>query len=82
MWKEENNKLPGVFKFKDFIDAFSFITGVAMIAERMNHHPDWKNFYNVDVIELTTHDAGKQVIEKDRHLAMAIDDLYNRFAIQ
>ncbi|CAM4152279.1 MULTISPECIES: 4a-hydroxytetrahydrobiopterin dehydratase [Flavobacterium] len=77
MWKEENNSLSKSFEFKNFIEAFSFMTKVAMIAEKMNHHPEWKNVYNkVDII-LTTHDEGNTITEKDRLLAEAISSLYS-----
>jgi len=75
MWKEENNRLTRTFKFHDFKDAFGFMTKVALIAEKMEHHPNWSNVYNSVTIELSTHDAGNVVTEKDRKLAQAIDQL-------
>lgn len=75
MWTEENNCLKRNFQFKDFIEAFAFMTRVAMVAEKMNHHPNWSNVYNKVTIELSTHDAGNTVTEKDRKLANAIDKL-------
>lgn len=75
MWKEENNTLSKTFTFKNFIEAFSFMTKVAFIAEKMNHHPDWSNSYNKVTIALTTHSAGNKVTEKDRKLAEEIDKL-------
>ena len=75
MWTEENNELKRTFKFTDFIQAFSFMTKVAFIAEKMNHHPNWSNVYNTVEIKLNTHDAGNTVTEKDRKLAAAIDKL-------
>ena len=75
-WKHENNRLKKEFKFKDFTDAFGFMARVAIIAEKMNHHPTWTNTYNTVSFELSTHDAGDIVTEKDRSLAKAIDDLY------
>lgn len=75
MWKEINNSLNRTFEFKNFIEAFAFMTKVAMIAEKMNHHPEWKNVYNKVEITLTTHDANNTITEKDRQLAKAIDDL-------
>ena len=75
MWKEENNLLQQQFKFKDFSEAFSFMTRVAFLAEKMNHHPDWSNVYNTVTIKLNTHDAGNIVTDKDRRLAAAIDAL-------
>jgi 4a-hydroxytetrahydrobiopterin dehydratase len=73
MWKEENNTLQKTFKFKDFKEAFGFMTKVALVAEKMDHHPNWSNVYNKVEIQLTTHDAGNKVTEKDRKLAEAID---------
>jgi 4a-hydroxytetrahydrobiopterin dehydratase len=75
MWKEENNRLVRTFKFQDFKEAFGFMTKVALVAEKMDHHPHWSNVYNSVTIELTTHDAGNVVTEKDRKLAKAIDQL-------
>lgn len=74
-WKEENNSLKRKFKFKDFIEAWSFMTKVAMTAEKMNHHPEWSNVYNKVEITLTTHDKGNTITEKDRELAKKIDEL-------
>ena len=74
-WKEENNALKRSFKFKNFIEAWSFMTKVAMVAEKMNHHPEWSNVYNNVDITLTTHDKGNTVTAKDRELAKAIDEL-------
>jgi 4a-hydroxytetrahydrobiopterin dehydratase len=75
MWEEKNNKLSQTFAFKDFSEAFAFMTRVALIAEKMNHHPNWTNVYNKVTISLNTHDAGDIVTEKDRMLAKAIDKL-------
>ena len=76
MWKEENNKLSKTFQFSNFIEAFGFMTKVALVAEKMNHHPNWSNVYNRVVIELNTHDAGDIVTDKDRKLANAIDKIF------
>ena len=75
MWQEKENKLYQKFQFKDFSQAFAFMTRVAMEAEKMNHHPEWKNVYNTVEIWLSTHDAGDIVTEKDRKLAGKIDAL-------
>ena len=75
MWKEENNKLQQTFTFEDFVEAFGFMSKVALIAEKMNHHPEWKNVYNKVEITLTTHDEGNTITEKDRKLAKAISSL-------
>lgn len=74
-WIQENNRLKKTFKFKDFVSAFGFMTKVALIAEKMDHHPQWTNVYNTVSFELSTHDAGDVVTEKDQKLAKAIDAL-------
>ena len=78
MWEEKNNKLFKVFEFIDFVDAFGFMTQVALLAEKMDHHPDWRNVYNKVFIELTTHDKGYTITENDRILASHIDNLFNK----
>lgn len=75
MWIEENNRLKRKFIFRDFQEAFAFMTRVAFLAEKLNHHPNWSNVYNTVEIELTTHDAGNVVTEKDRKLAKEIDQI-------
>ncbi len=73
MWTETDNKLYKKFKFKDFSEAFAFMTRVALEAEKMDHHPLWTNVYNTVEIWFSTHDAGDTVTDKDRKLADAID---------
>ena len=75
MWIEKNNVLKAEFQFDDFVSAFAFMTKVAIVAEKMNHHPFWTNVYNKVTIELSTHDAGNIVTEKDHQLAKEIDRL-------
>jgi len=75
MWQEKNNQLFRFFTFKDFSEAFAFMTRVALLAEKSNHHPDWSNAWNKVDISLSTHDAGDIVTDKDRALADAIDAL-------
>jgi len=75
MWKETDNKLYKSFEFKDFSAAFAFMTRVALLAEKMNHHPTWRNTYNKVEMWLNTHDAGDTVTDKDRKLAEEIDKL-------
>jgi 4a-hydroxytetrahydrobiopterin dehydratase len=75
MWTEINNQLTRDFTFADFSEAFAFMTRVALIAEKMDHHPEWSNVYNKVTINLSTHDAGNVVTDKDRKLAAAIDKL-------
>ena len=74
-WVEADDRLSRSFQFKDFSEAFAFMTRVALIAERMGHHPTWTNTYGTVDITLSTHDAGNMVTEKDRRLAKSIDAL-------
>lgn len=74
-WKEENNSLKRTFEFKNFIEAWAFMSKVAIIAEKLNHHPEWSNVYNQVNITLTTHDKGNTITAKDREMAQNIDDL-------
>jgi 4a-hydroxytetrahydrobiopterin dehydratase len=75
MWKEEDNKLKRTFEFKDFVEAFGFMSKVAIVAEKMDHHPHISNVYNTVSFELSTHDAGDVVTDKDHKLADEIDKL-------
>jgi 4a-hydroxytetrahydrobiopterin dehydratase len=77
MWEEKNNRLTKTFQFKDFVEAFGFMTKVAIVAEKMDHHPLWTNVYNRVSFELSTHDAGDVVTELDHKLAKEIDKLAN-----
>jgi 4a-hydroxytetrahydrobiopterin dehydratase len=77
MWKEENNQLTKSFQFSNFIEAFGFMSKVALVAEKMNHHPNWNNVYNKVNISLSTHDKGNMITEKDRKLANEIDKIFN-----
>ena len=76
MWKEENNCLVREFRTKDFITAFGFMSEVALLAEKQDHHPTWTNTYNSVKIVLCTHDAGNQITDKDHRLAAGIDALW------
>ena len=78
-WKEENNKLVASLTFKDFVQAFAFMTEVAVHAEKINHHPTWTNTYNKIDFQLSTHDAGDIVTQKDKDLASIIDKIYVRY---
>ena len=80
MWTENNNALEANFKFKNFTEAFAFMTEVAFAAEKLDHHPDWKNVWNRVEFRLNTHSAGNTVTEKDRQLAKAIDKIFNKYA--
>ena len=75
MWKEDNDQMVRTFEFSDFVSAFSFMTRVAIIAEKMDHHPDMRNVYNKVEIRLYSHDAGDKITNRDRKLAEAIDEL-------
>lgn len=80
MWVEKDNALTTELKFKDFVEAFSFMTQVAIHAEKMNHHPLWTNVWNTVNISLTTHDAGNIITEKDRQLAKTIEKVYQQYS--
>jgi len=73
-WEKVENKLNKNFKFKDFIEAFSFVTRIAMISEKMNHHPDITISYNSVHIDLTTHDINS-ISKNDIILAGKIEEL-------
>ena len=79
-WEEKDNALYRSFTFKDFSEAFAFMTRVAMLAEKQNHHPRWTNVWNKVEIWLNTHDAGDIVPDKDRKLANSIDKLTEQSA--
>jgi len=73
MWQERENKLYRKFQFKNFSEAFAFMTRVAIEAEKMDHHPLWTNVWNTVEIWLYTHNAGDIVTEKDHKLAKKIN---------
>jgi len=74
-WEEKDNSLYRKLQFKDFNEAFAFMTRVALLAEKMDHHPKWTNVWNTVEIWLSTHDAGNTVTDRDRKLAQRIDAL-------
>ena len=74
-WLTQTNTLYQKFQFKDFSEAFAFMTRVALAAEKMDHHPKWTNTWNTVEIWLNTHDAGDIVTEKDHALAKKINAL-------
>jgi 4a-hydroxytetrahydrobiopterin dehydratase len=80
MWQEKDGQLYRKFEFKDFKQAFAFMTKVAAVADQMDHHPTWTNTYNKVEVWLSTHSAGDQITEKDRQLAEKIDRLYSEDA--
>lgn len=81
MWVEESlagtdgYQLVKTFKFKDFVSAWAFMSKVALISEKMDHHPDWSNAYNKVTIRLNTHSEGNKITQKDQKLAKEIDKL-------
>jgi 4a-hydroxytetrahydrobiopterin dehydratase len=75
MWQETKEELYQKFVFDDFKQAFDFMTKVAAIAEKQQHHPRWSNEWNTVEIWLSTHDAGGKITDKDRELAKAIDEV-------
>ncbi len=74
-WVESDGYLTSEFEFPDFTTAFGFMTRVAFIAERLNHHPEWSNVYGKVTIRLTTHDEGNVVTDLDHKFAAAVDAL-------
>jgi 4a-hydroxytetrahydrobiopterin dehydratase len=78
-WETTDNSLCATFKFKNFTRAFAFMTEVAFVAEKQNHHPNWSNVYNKVAFQLTTHDAGNTVTTKDYDLAKAIDAIFEKY---
>jgi 4a-hydroxytetrahydrobiopterin dehydratase len=78
-WKIRAGKLHREFQFRDFVEAFSFMSALALVAERVNHHPEWFNVYNRVAIDLTTHDAGG-VTALDFDLALAANRLLERLS--
>ena len=79
MWVKKDDKLNRTYQFKDFMEAFGFMTEVAFHAEKHGHHPNWTNVYNTVVIALNTHDAGGIVTEKDYALAEVIESIYEKY---
>ncbi len=76
-WKVVDEKLQRIFVFRDFVQAFGFMTQVAIIAEKMNHHPEWSNVYKTVTIDLITHSEGF-ITQLDAELAVKMDDIFNK----
>jgi len=76
-WTLANGKLHRDFKFENFVQAFSFMTSVALVAEKADHHPEWFNVYNQVKVDLATHDAGG-ITDNDFALAEAMSKLASR----
>lgn len=73
-WTLHEGKLHCELRFASFVEAFGFMTSVALVAESQDHHPEWFNVYNRVVIDLTTHDVGG-ISQKDIALARAVDEI-------
>lgn len=73
-WTLQAGKLHREYRFGDFVEAFGFMAGVALVAERMNHHPEWFNVWSTVRVDLTTHDAGG-ITARDFELAAAMERL-------
>lgn len=78
-WAVVDGKLHREYRFRDFVQAFGFMTQVALLAERAAHHPEWFNVYNRVVIDLTTHEAGG-ITRKDLDLARQMEEINRRAA--
>jgi 4a-hydroxytetrahydrobiopterin dehydratase len=79
-WRHDRQReaITREFVFADFAQAFSFMTQVALAAEKRDHHPEWSNVYNKVAVALTTHDAGG-LTQRDLDLAQTMDAVYARF---
>ncbi len=76
-WELVNEKLKKTFVFKNFIEAFGFMTQAAIISEKTNHHPEWFNVYKTVVVDLTTHEVDG-ISQRDFDLANAMDKISNQ----
>ena len=72
-WERVDDRIRKTFRFASFAEAFGFMTSVAIVAEKLDHHPEWRNVYNRVDVELTTHDTGG-ISERDIALAHAMDE--------
>ena len=78
-WKVEGGKLHREYKFADFVAAFGFMTGAALVAQSMDHHPEWFNVWSTVRVDLATHDAGG-ISALDVKLAQSMEQLASRLA--
>ena len=76
-WKIKSNLIEREFNFANFLEAFSFMTKVALICEKYNHHPNWENVYSKVIIKLTTHDLGG-ISNLDQTIASEINSIYDK----
>jgi len=79
-WSLDVNHIKREYKFKTFVDAFSFMSAVALVAEKMDHHPDWSNVYNIVNINLNTHDA-RGITKLDFDMADRIDRIFEKYIL-
>jgi 4a-hydroxytetrahydrobiopterin dehydratase len=77
-WELKKNKLHREYQFKDFVQAFSFMTACALEAEKMNHHPEWSNVWATVCVDLQTHDAGG-ITDLDFELAGKMENKAKKF---
>lgn len=78
-WSVANGKLHREYRFKDFVDAWGFMSSAALVIQQMDHHPEWFNVYHTVRIDLVTHDASG-ITRRDVDLAAKLEDLASRFA--
>ena len=75
-WEIKSEQIQREFNFTNFIEAFSFMTKVALLCEKYNHHPNWENVYSKVIIKLNTHDLGG-ITNMDQSLASEINQIFN-----
>jgi 4a-hydroxytetrahydrobiopterin dehydratase len=80
-WTLENEKLHRELKFKNFVEAFGFMSQAAILAEKMNHHPEWSNVYSNVVIDLATHEVDG-ISQRDFDLASQMNDVLDRMGVK
>ena len=76
-WEVKSEQIQREFNFANFIDAFSFMTKIALICEKYNHHPNWENVYSKVIIRLSTHDLGG-ITNLDQTLALEINKVFDQ----
>lgn len=81
-WELKDGKIHRSFEFKDFYEAFAFMTQVAIYAEKINHHPEWFNGYNKVLVALTTHDFGGGISNFDLKLAAKMEEFALNFTVK
>ncbi|MDZ4667302.1 MAG: 4a-hydroxytetrahydrobiopterin dehydratase [bacterium] len=74
-WETTNNQLCKTFVFSSFPEAIAWMVKAAFVIEKANHHPNWSNVYNKVMVQLSTHDDGNIITQKDHDLAKALDQI-------